>query len=101
MNTNKACYIRSKGKHWTIAEDHYRHGLELYLELCQDKNRRQPDPITIYSQKPDGEIFMANYRKKNLSVYSVQDLSGNSEELDIMFCPIQIPLGSKTQPFTE
>ncbi len=96
MSMNKICYIRSKGKHWTIAEDHYRHGLEMYLELCQDKNLRQTEGITICSQKRDGEIFMANYRKKNLSVYSVQDTSNDSEEFDIMFCPIQVPLGSKT-----
>jgi type VI protein secretion system component VasA len=84
-----------------MAENHYRHGLELYLELCKDKNMRQTDPITVCSQKSDGELFMANYRKKNLSVYSVQDLSGKSEEMDIMFCPIQIPFGSKTSSTTE
>jgi hypothetical protein len=99
MNTTQICYIRSRGKSWTHCESHHQHGLDLYLDIRRNKNMRQTDPILICTQRKDGSIFMAYYRKKNPSIYSFQeysyDLGDMGDEYDIMYCPLMVSLGPK------
>ena len=99
MDTTKVCYIRSQGKSWMHAENYHRRGLDLYLDIRKNKMMYQPDPVLICTQRVDGSIFMAHYRKKNLSVYTFKeysyDLGDMGEEYDIMYCPLMVPLGPK------